>query len=89
MAFSVDLKLIVLWCRYLKLSLTSDNRVAWRRAGGRAVDLGGPSVYQEKGKFEIKQKTAAVFKRLSLFIGGPSMSIGPPLAPSLTSAWSS
>ena len=28
-----------------------------RRAGGRAVDLGGPSGYQEEPKFEIKHKS--------------------------------
>ena len=41
------------------------------RAGGRAVDLGGPSVYQGGGGQSLKLSTkAAVFKRVSLLIGG-------------------
>ena len=43
------------------------------RAGAKAVDLGGPSVYQGGQSFKLSTK-AAVFKRVSLFIGGP----GPP-----------
>ena len=39
------------------------------RAGARAVDLGGPSVYQGGPKCEIMHK-APVFKRVSLLIGG-------------------
>ena len=35
----------------------------------RAVDLGGPSVYQGGPKCEIKHK-ATVFKRVNLLIGG-------------------
>ena len=57
------------------------------RAGGRAVDLEGPSVYQGGPKFESTK--TAVFKRVSLFIGVPRMSIGgarPPLAPALIPA---
>ena len=52
-----------------------------KRGGARAVDLGRP-------KFEIKHE-AAVFKTVSLFIEGPSMSIGetrPPLEPALGGA---
>ena len=45
------------------------------RAGARAVDLGGPSVYQGGPKDEIKHKATA-FKKVNLLIGGPSMSIG-------------
>ena len=33
-----------------------------RRAGTRAVDLGGPSVYQGGPKFEIKQKSRCLQK---------------------------
>ena len=38
------------------------------RAGGRAVDLGGPSVYQGSQSLKLSTK-AAVFKRVSLLIG--------------------
>ena len=45
------------------------------RAGGKAVDLGWPSVYQEGQSLKVSTK-AAVFKRVSLLIGGrASMSI--------------
>ena len=47
------------------------------RAGGKAVDLGGPSGYQGGQSFKLSTK-AAVFKRVSLLIGGPS-SPWPPL----------
>ena len=57
------------------------------RAGARALDVGGPSVYQGGGGQSLKLSTkAAVFKRKSLLIGGPSKSIGgagPPFAPAL------
>ena len=58
-----------------------------RRAGARAANLMGPSVYQGGGaKFEIKHKVT-VFKGISSLIGGgQNMSIGearPPLAPVL------
>ena len=55
------------------------------RAGARAVDLRGPSVYQGGQSLKLSTK-ATVFKRVSLLIGGPSMSIGGPgplLAPAL------
>ena len=42
------------------------------RAGGRAVDLGGPSVHQGGQSLELSAK-AAVFKRVSLLIGGSSI----------------
>ena len=48
------------------------------RTGGRAVDLGGPSVYQGGQNLKLSTK-AAVFKKVSLLIGGPSMSIEAPL----------
>ena len=32
------------------------------RAGGSALELGGPSVYQEGPKFEIKHKNCSVQK---------------------------
>ena len=43
------------------------------RAGGRAVDLGGP-------KLEIEDK-AAVFKRVSLLIGGEACHLERPVPP--------
>ena len=58
------------------------------RTGARAVDLRGPSVYQGDQSLKLSTK-ATVFKRVSLLIGGPSMSIGGPgpsgllLAPAL------
>ena len=59
------------------------------RAGSRAVNLEGPSVYQGGAKCEIKHK-ATVFKRVSLLIGGAKhvdwgARPGPPLAPALHS----
>ena len=60
------------------------------RAGGRAVDLGGPSVYQ-RAKFEIKHKSGCFQKRKLVHLGGgwASMMIGeglaPPLVPALVS----
>ena len=51
------------------------------RAGGRAVDLGGPSVCQGGPKFEIKHKSCCLQKSKLVNWGG-SMSIGgarPPL----------
>ena len=39
------------------------------RAGARAVDLGGPSVYQGGQSLNLSTK-AVLFKRESLFIGG-------------------
>ena len=79
--FSDILKLIVWCCRWLKLLLTSDNCVAWRRATGRAVDLGGAK--RLSGYFiSLKySKKAAVFKKLSLLIGKPSMSVGGAMPP--------
>ena len=52
------------------------------RAGARAVDLGGLSVYQGGQSLNLGTK-AAVFKRESLLMRGLSMSIGgpSPLAP--------
>ena len=50
------------------------------RAGARAVDLRGPSVYQGGQSLKLSTK-ATVFKRVSLLIGGPSMSIGGPGPP--------
>ena len=38
------------------------------RAGGRAVDLGGPGVYQGDPKFKIRHKSCCFQK--SLLIGG-------------------
>ena len=79
--FSDILKLIV-WCwRWLKWLLTSDNRVAMRRATGRAVDLGGAK--RLSGYFiSLKySKKAAVFKKLSLLMGKPSMSVGGAMPP--------
>ena len=43
------------------------------RAGRRAVDLGGPSVYQGGQSLKLITK-AAVFKRVSLLIGGQTCS---------------
>ena len=45
------------------------NEISPTRAGGRAVDLGGPSVYQGGPKFKIKHKSRCP-KRISLLIGG-------------------
>ena len=59
------------------------------RAGARAVDLGGPSVYQGGPKFEIKRKNRCLQKNKLVNWGGPSMTIGGqappglPLAPAL------
>ena len=39
------------------------------RAGGRTVDLGGPSVYQGRPKFEIMNKSCCLQKS-GLFIEG-------------------
>ena len=39
------------------------------RAGGRAVDLGGPSVYEGGQNWKLSTK-AAVFERVSFLIGG-------------------
>ena len=39
------------------------------RAGARAVDLGGPSIYQGCQSLKLSTK-AAFFKRLGLLIGG-------------------
>ena len=44
------------------------------RAGGRAVDLGGPSVNQGGQSLKLITETV-VFKQVSLLIGGPSMSV--------------
>ena len=59
------------------------------RAGARAVNLGGPNVYQGGPKFEIKHKVA-VFKRESLWNGGQACRLGggsgSSLAPSLHQA---
>ena len=50
------------------------------RAGARAVDLGGPSVYQ--GGQSLKLITKASFQKSKLVDwGGPSMSIGGPGSP--------
>ena len=49
------------------------------RAGGRVVDLGGPSVYRGGGggtKFEIKHKSRCLQKSKLVDWGGASMSIG-------------
>ena len=47
------------------------------KAGARAVDLEGPSVYQGGGQSLKLRTIAAVFKRVCLLIGGgASMSIG-------------
>ena len=57
------------------------------RAGGRAVDLEGPSVYKEGQSLKLSAK-AAVFKRVSLLIGGQAYRLGGPgplLAPALMS----
>ena len=55
-------------------------QIGMTRAGGRAVDLrGGPSVYQGRGQSLKLSTKAAVFKRVSLLIGGGgggSMSVG-------------
>ena len=53
-----------------------------RRAGPRAVDLGEPSVYQGGGQSLKFSTKTAVFKIVSLLIGGPGPP-GPPLAPTL------
>ena len=45
------------------------------RAGARAVDLGGQAFIRGGQSLKLSTK-AAVFKKLSLLIGGPSMSIG-------------
>ena len=50
------------------------------RVGARAVDLRGPSVYQGGQSLKLSTK-ATVFKKVSLLIGGPSMSIGGPGPP--------
>ena len=50
------------------------------RAGAREVDLRGPSVYQGGQSLKLSTKATA-FKRVSLSIGGPSMSIGGPGPP--------
>ena len=55
------------------------------RAGARAVDLGGPSVYQGCQSLNLSTK-ATVFKRISLLIGGAKhvdRPGPPPLAPAL------
>ena len=39
------------------------------RAGGRAVEVGGPSVYQGEKNLKISTK-ADIFKRVSLLIEG-------------------
>ena len=52
---------------YIKLILS--RRSLGYRACGRAVDLGGPSVYQGDQCLKLSTKTA-VFKRVSLLIGG-------------------
>ena len=41
------------------------------RAGGKEVDLRGPSIYQGGQNLKLCTK-AAVFKRVSLLIGGPT-----------------
>ena len=46
------------------------------RAGARAVDYGGPSVYQERPKFEIKHKNCCLQKSKLVNWGGPRISIG-------------
>ena len=51
------------------------------RAGARAVDLRGPSVYQGGQSLKLSTK-ATVFKRVSLLIGGQAPP-GPLLAPAL------
>ena len=51
------------------------------RAGARAVDLGGPSVYQGGPKFEINHKSHCFQKSKLVDWGGPSMSIGGPGSP--------
>ena len=53
------------------------------RAGARAVDLGGPSVYQGGPKGEIKHKATA-FKKVNLLIGGTKhvdWGVRPPASP--------
>ena len=53
--------------------------LTYNRSGGRAVDLGGPSVCKGGGgtKIEIKHNSRFLQKNcLSLLIGGPSMSVG-------------
>ena len=57
------------------MSEVLNQRVTVHRAGVRSVDVGGANVYQGGQSLKLSTK-AAVFKRISLLIGGPSMSIG-------------
>ena len=47
------------------------------RAGARAVDLGGPSVYQGGPKFEIKHKSRCLQKSKLVNWGGQALGTGP------------
>ena len=77
--------LAILFINYtMKFSV---NRVI--RAGGRAVDLGGPSVYQGGPKFEIKHNSRCFQKSKLVDWGAKHVNWGspaplpPPLAPAL------
>ena len=48
----------------------------WARAGGRAVDLGGPSVYHVGPKFEIKHKSRCIQKSKLVNWGGQACRLG-------------
>ena len=48
---------------YLTFKTLAAPTVLRNRAGARAVDLGGPNVYQEGPKFEIKHKNRCLPKR--------------------------
>ena len=59
------------------------------RAGDRAVDLGGPSVFQGRPKFKNKHKSRCLQQRKLVNYGGQACRLGgasfpgPPLAPAL------
>ena len=70
--------------KLLYIILILSRRSLGYRACGRAIDLGGPNVYQGDQRLKFSTKTA-VFKRVSLLVGGgASLSIGetrPPWPP--------
>ena len=53
------------------------------RASARAVDLGGPRVYQGGPKFEIKHKNRSLQKSNLVNWGGLACRLGPPGPPGL------
>ena len=61
-----------------KKNQKSSCNVVYSRAGIRAVDLGGPSVYQGEPKFEVKHNSRCLQKSKLVDWGGQACQLGGP-----------